>query len=136
MDNVFDKRRENLRKLVDDWGGPASLSRKLGYSNGSYLAQLVGPNPRREVGERLARSIEEKLGLPTLWLDGQPKAAPRINDDLLAQCLQSVAVAIEESKRKIPSDRQATLATLVYEQASETGKVDQAYVKRLLSLVK
>lgn len=136
MKTVFDRRRDNLRKLMGDWGGPTSLSKKLGYVNGSYLAQLVGPHPTREVGERLARSIEAKLDLPVLWLDGQPKAPPQINDDLLAQCLQAVAVTIEESKRKVSPQQQATVATLAYESALATGKVDPGYVKRLLNLTR
>ena len=42
MKSVYDTRRTNLRSLIGQWGGPTSLSKKLGHSNGSYLAQLVG----------------------------------------------------------------------------------------------
>lgn len=49
---------------MQQWGGPTALAAHLGHSNGSYLAQLAGPNPKREVGERTARQVEERLGLP------------------------------------------------------------------------
>lgn len=64
MVTVYDVRRTNLRRLMQQWGGPTALAAHLGHSNGSYLAQLAGPNPKREVGERTARQIEAKLGLP------------------------------------------------------------------------
>jgi phage repressor protein C with HTH and peptisase S24 domain len=62
-------RLENLRRLAAALGGPTQLSYKLGYANGSYLAQLAGPNPTRPVGEKVARDIEAKLGLPAGWMD-------------------------------------------------------------------
>ena len=63
MKTVYDIRRENLRALMKTWGGPTSLAKKLGHANGSYLAQIGGPNPRREISEKVAREIETKLGL-------------------------------------------------------------------------
>lgn len=53
MRSVYDTRRENLRKLIRQWGGPTSLAKKLGHANGSYIAQLAGPHPSREVSERV-----------------------------------------------------------------------------------
>lgn len=61
--DVFKQRRENLRKLVKEWSGPNNLAAKLGYTNASYLVQMVGPNPIREVSEKTARKIETALGL-------------------------------------------------------------------------
>jgi len=136
MRTVFDRRRENLRKLISDWGGPTTLAMKLGHSNGSYLAQLAGPHPSREVGERLARSIEVKLGLPTLWMDGQTEAAPRIDDGLLAQCLQAVAVTMEESRARLTSAQQAEVVSLVYDNARRGGTLDEDFIKRLVNLTR
>ena len=72
MQSVYDKRRENLRRLIGQWGGPTSLSKKLGHANGSFLAQIAGPHPRREISERTARSIEGTLGLPLGWMKVLP----------------------------------------------------------------
>jgi len=33
------------------------------------LCHICGPNPRRDVGEKLARGIELALKLPSGWLD-------------------------------------------------------------------
>jgi hypothetical protein len=57
MLDVYRTRRENLRDLSRSWGGPTSLAKKLGHSNGSYLAQLIGPHPSRDVSEKVARII-------------------------------------------------------------------------------
>jgi hypothetical protein len=59
--DVYRTRRTNLRALAAQWGGPTSLAKKLGHSNGSYLAQLIGPNPSREVSEKTAREIERNM---------------------------------------------------------------------------
>lgn len=66
MQTTLDYRRENLRKLIEQWGGPLPLSKKLGYANASFLVQMAGPHPTREVSEKTARTIEMKLELPTL----------------------------------------------------------------------
>lgn len=55
MSNVFEIRRDNLRRLMEQWGGPTSLAKKLGHSNGSYVAQLAGPHPTRDLSEKVAR---------------------------------------------------------------------------------
>jgi hypothetical protein len=66
---VFDIRRANLRLLADSCGGPSLLAAKLQLAHPSYLSQLIGPNPQRNVSERTARTYEEKLGLSAGWLD-------------------------------------------------------------------
>lgn len=66
---VFETRRANLRLLAESQGGIGVLAAKLDHANSSYLSQLVGPNPTRQVSERVARGIEGKLGLTAGWLD-------------------------------------------------------------------
>jgi hypothetical protein len=56
MKSTYDIRRENLRTLIKTWGGPTSLAKKLGHANGSYLAQIAGPHPRRDISEKVARA--------------------------------------------------------------------------------
>lgn len=75
---ITDVRRQNLRKLIEHYGGSTALSQRLGYATPSFLVQQAGPNPTREVTERTARKFEEKLGLPPGALDegfGPPGAA-------------------------------------------------------------
>ena len=70
MQSGYDKRRENLRRLIGQWGGPTSLSKKLGHANGSFIAQIAGPNPRREISERTARVAVVISGLSLVVLLG------------------------------------------------------------------
>ena len=72
MPTVYEYRRENLRRLIEQWHGPGALGAKLGYSNASFLVQMCGPNPTREISERTARKGERTLDLPVWWLDGEP----------------------------------------------------------------
>lgn len=65
-------RLENMRTLIIYSDGPLNLSRRLGYSNGSFIVQMAGPNPRRGITPKQARKIERKLGLPDLILDSEP----------------------------------------------------------------
>lgn len=60
---VFDYRREHLRNLIAQHGGPAALGVKLGYTNGSFLVQMAGPAPERQVTESTCTNFEKILGL-------------------------------------------------------------------------
>ena len=70
-------RRANLRKLVADSGGPTLLAQRLGYRNPSFIVQMTGPSPIREVSEKTARRIEASLGLPPLTLDREEQPRRR-----------------------------------------------------------
>jgi hypothetical protein len=61
-------RVKNLRTLKDAAGGWAALARQCGKQE-SLLCRCAGPNPVRDIGERLARDIEFALKLPEKWLD-------------------------------------------------------------------
>lgn len=55
-------RRYNLRNLVKKRGGPASFAKQVDMEL-SQLSQIMGPNPSRNIGSRLARKIEKAVGL-------------------------------------------------------------------------
>lgn len=65
------RRVRNLRQLSMAYGAEgnwAELGRQCGQSS-TFLIALAGPNPRRNIGEKLARDLETALRLPTGWLD-------------------------------------------------------------------
>ena len=64
---VYAARRANLVALANQHGGRKALGELLGYSNGSYISQLIGG--RREVSEPVARKIEATLHLAQDWMD-------------------------------------------------------------------
>lgn len=136
MRTIYDTRRDNLRSLISQWGGPTSLSKKLGHSNGSYIAQLAGPNPSREVSEKVAREIEAKLQLPIGWLDQEQSGLPRVDDDVLADCVRAVAAALDDLKKRPQPSTFADVVQLVYEHRKLTGRLDEAFIQRVVRLLK
>lgn len=137
MESVFDLRRTNLRKLMESWGGPTSLAHKLGHSNGSYLAQLAGPNPSREVSEKVAREIEIRLNLPPGWLDKKHKSPAGAPDtEKLIEVIALVQDVLDAEGVKLQRTKFTELVSLVYERASEGAPTDQNYLRRLVKLLK
>ena len=125
-------RIENLKLLLVQWGGPTVLARKLHYSGPSYLSQLLSGN--RPFTEKTARTIEATLDLPALWLDRKHSATTDIDPELLASVVSLVQAMLPN--KGIPAPRQISeVITLVYEQAKESGTVDEEYVKRLVKLI-
>ena len=61
-------RRSNLRRLAATYGW-TELAKRLGYRQPSFLVQMAGPNPTREVTEKSARRFEKELELPEGSLD-------------------------------------------------------------------
>lgn len=135
--SIYDTRRDNLRRLSQEWGGPTSLAKKLGHSNGSALAQVIGPNPRRMVGERMARDVEKALNLRIGWLDQDHSQTPVrdvIKDELLAQVVAAVATVVQDADVRVKPAAFADLVALVYEQAARTGRIDEQHIQRLVRL--
>lgn len=136
MRSVYDLRRDNLRTLIQQWGGPTSLAKKLGHANGSYIAQLAGPNPSREISEKVGRDVESKLGLPIGWLDHEQSGAHPVDDEALAACVRAVAAEIRDLGLKPDPDAYANLVGLAYEHTKLLGRVDEPFIKRIVRLAK
>lgn len=137
MLTVYEIRRANLRALAKQWGGPTSLAKKLGHANGSYLAQLMGPHPSREISEKTAREVETKLGLPVAWLDAEhPETGARVDDTALAECVRAVAAVLRDAGRRPEPERYASLVQLAYDRLRLTGRVDEAFISQLVNLMR
>jgi hypothetical protein len=136
--STYENRRTNLRALVEQWGGPLPLSKKLGYKNASFISQMSGPHPTREVTEKSARRIEQKLGLPAGWMDtpsGAPLAPALIDISLLARIVRIVAQTAEDEKIVLSPDKLGDVVALVYSDAEpRKGEVDPAFINRVLRL--
>ncbi len=70
MSGIFKIRRDNLRRVVkkSGSGGQRKLAEAIGRAE-SYLSQIIGKNPTTNIGDELARIIENKLNKPEGWLD-------------------------------------------------------------------
>jgi len=137
MISVYETRRVNLRALIGQWGGPTSLSRKLGHSNGSYIAQIAGPNPSREISEKVAREIESKLGLPVAWLDqDHPAGGQQLNDQALTEVVKAVATVLRDVGLRPDPETYGTLVQLAYDRAKLTGRIDEHFIQKLTTLAR
>lgn len=61
-------RRENLRALVAKYPTQAEFAALCGTAP-SVLSLILSPNPRRNLGPKLARQIEQATGIESGWLD-------------------------------------------------------------------
>ena len=101
MSKVAEFRRDNIRRLIEQRGGQARLTKAMNWSNASFLSQMTGPNPTREVSERTARKIEEVMGLEPGVLDRAPAGATPIAQPtavpapLIAEVIEMVGRAYE-----------------------------------------
>ena len=137
MKPVYPIRRENLRTLLREEGGPTALAKKLGHANGSYVAQLIGPRPSREISEKVAREVELKFKLPTGWLDQDHTGKAKPDEDAnISECVHAVATAIHKAGLSPKPEVYANLITLVYEYAKLTSQVDASYIQKLIALTR
>lgn len=144
MSKSNDHRLTNLRRLIDDAGGPSSLAKKLGYSNASFLVQMAGPNPMRKVTEKTARAFEEKLGLPAGHLD-QPSApsappvasAPPQSVPFTVDLIRLVGKVLDEEHVSLPPLRFADLvAFALVESEAQRKMADADQIRRVVALMK
>lgn len=137
MQSVYDTRRDNLRQLIRAWGGPTSLAKKLGHSNGSYIAQLAGPNPSREVSEKVAREIEGKLGLTLGYLDQAHERTPgALHADDISRCVRAVTTALRDAGLTPTPDVIGNIVQLAFERLQMTGQLDERHINQLIQLVR
>lgn len=129
-------RRENLRRLATQWGGVGKLAEKLGYANASFMVQMIGPNPIREVTERTARRTEETLGLPTGWIDTNTQDGPPLHDTRIVDLVRMVAAEIRQAGVTVDLEKFADVVALVYQHCESVGKIDPTYVKTIVGILK
>jgi hypothetical protein len=140
MSKVQDMRRANLKKLVDDYGA-AALAKLLGYTR-AYLYQLLyapGAKGYRPITEKTREKIEEKLGLPPMWLDTKPGEPPPFRADvaeLFALVLRAVADIMAELKIEVAPAKYPELVRMAYDQSAKIGRVDLEHIRRLIRLLK
>jgi hypothetical protein len=68
LENTRRMRIANLRSLGALYDSAAAFARALGLEP-TFLSQIAGPHPRRNIGEELARDLEARLKLPFGYLD-------------------------------------------------------------------
>lgn len=133
---VQDVRRSNLRALIGDRGGLTDLSNRLGYKNPSFLSQMAGPNPTREITEKTARKIEQSLRLAPGTLDQQAARQQSAEGmQLVADALRLVGKVCEAEGVNLGPAKLAEIAALVLEDLAG-GAVRPERVQRMVGLLK
>jgi hypothetical protein len=114
--------RLNARYLAESAGGFKQFGDKVGLTN-ARVSQLIGKNPSRNIGTRVARRIEVAFDKPRGWIDQHHDkngltalSAAAMNDRLSTElrilkeqvakasvCLRSVETANEIDKRNLVS---------------------------------
>jgi DNA-binding transcriptional regulator YdaS (Cro superfamily) len=144
MATVEATRVANLKALIEQHGGVSKFSRRLGYANPSFLSQMVGPNPTREITEKSARKIEAKLGVAPGTLDQNGVAAPPVaaapadaTTALIVEVLRRVGKACESEGVNASPSKVGEVAVLAYLDAVEHGGVPrEEHMRRLARLIK
>lgn len=121
-------RLENLSILANEYGGCKELASYLGYSQPTYLYQLlnrtaVQNGKPKNMGNRMARKIEQALDKPEGWMDERHKPEVEqpsfVDDDEVAIPIYDEVVFGED-----------------YEQAQESIQAYQNGLKLGLSMIK
>lgn len=75
-------RLENARTLLREVGSQAAICEATGRSQ-SQISAIMGENPRRGIGHKIARSLEHDLGKPAGWMDIEHKSSPFHAEDMV-----------------------------------------------------
>lgn len=140
-------RRENLRQLTAQRGGPTALAAKLGYRGPSFISQMTGPRANRVVTEAIARWIEQQLRLPAGSLDqppasglehigGEPVAAEPppvpVDEPLFLQVADVLRPLL--MRTPLPKAKAHQVFAQVYRDAEQRGSVDAQLAEDLIRL--
>lgn len=141
MRKITEVRRDNLRAVVARMGGGTKVAATLGYRSASFLSQMVGPKPSREITEKSAREFEAKLGLPEGDLDRETAApaseAEVIDTSVLVDVIRMLGGVLEAEHVTLAPGRFADVAALAVEDAvTHGGKPRESHIKSLVRLVK
>jgi hypothetical protein len=119
-------RRENLRTIAKDLGGAKVLAEKTGKTEGQ-ISHLIGKNATKPVRVRIARQIEDKLGLAQGYLD----RVHGLNDKLFKLVRQQVDEALKETKTKLTESKRDELIALSYKLEAQYS-VGKAVIRDLV----
>lgn len=105
-------RRENARNLADQAGGQVEFGRALNMVP-SQVSQIIGKTPVKNIGNSIAKRIEQAFNKPDGWLDVQhndvdrtevteaPGAKPVTDDDDMAPAMVAIRMVPEHLRAGI-----------------------------------
>lgn len=102
MDEIRQNRLWQMRRLVKLAGGVNAAAEKLGRSP-AYVTAIAGPNPQRNIGDKMAAVIEEAFGLQPGDLDQPPPEQISNKDPLIDQIVGILSGTSDEDKEFVLS---------------------------------
>lgn len=88
---IYDTRRENLRRLIgSERGAMTALATKAGMTK-QQVSHIIGSRPIKNIGNDLARRIEQAYAVPIGHLDRSQEARPPSPDRVDIPTLQEAA---------------------------------------------
>lgn len=126
----------------------AAIRANSGLSQNEF-AESVGLSPRAygnyERGERempvaLFKILCESYSIDPVWLLTGPGLEPirvttrRVDGELLETLIRMIEEWLIKNRRALKPDKKARLIRLAYEHCSESGQIDGAHLKDMLSL--
>ena len=81
MRSINEIRRQKLLQLVTEAGSIKSVADCAGR-NADYLSQILSPVTKRNMGDGLARSLEQGFNKPKFWMDSHDGEMDLSFDDL------------------------------------------------------
>ncbi len=136
-------RRDNLRLLKDRYGG-RKLAQMLGLEQSSFISQMAGPNPSRDVTEKTVRTLEKELSLEVGALD-RPLGSPQEDKPVSAeQNIAMVSAAIRaignicvDEKVDLPTNKLTDIIALAITDAMEHGgTLREDHIRQVVRLLK
>lgn len=104
MTNIKVIRRENLRALAKLAGGITRLADRLNKTQ-SQVSHLIGSNPVKNIGDKIAAQAEREFKKPVGWLDREhgfiassPDSSEGLRNERGILCLQIPLISWGEAK--------------------------------------
>lgn len=79
--NIYQNRYAHLRDIIERHGGQTAVAEKIEVSK-QYISTVGSDNPRKNIGNKVARKIETVFGLPIGTIDMPMGNHGAISDDL------------------------------------------------------
>lgn len=105
-------RKKNLRRLAEEMGGQTILAEMIGVDD-SYLSQIIGKRPIKNIGSKIARQAEEACRKPNGWLDIDHDSAV-LNRELILHINEYIEQKYPKMSAK---DRTDLIGDMYYETA-------------------
>lgn len=141
--NLPDIRRDNLRLLKGRHGG-RKLAQMLGLDQSSFISQMAGPNPSRDVTEKTVRALEKELNMGVGTLDrplGSPPEEKPVSAEqniaMVSAVIRAVGNICAAESVDLPINKLTDIVALAIKDAMEHGgNLREEHIRQVVRLLK